>query len=604
MNNAYSIKFSLFSLLFLPSLLVSANQDFDEAYLESLPEDIREQVMKEAQSKKSEDKPVYRRPSSMIDKPNNSTNSNNPNNTNNSTNSIISDESKDYSVKRFGSDFFSKMQSSFMPINEPNMDGSYILDFGDILGVQLVGQESYEDKFSIYRDGSINIPDIGKIFVAGLSLNSASELIQLKVKESFIGTDAFVSLLNIRDIQILVSGNVFSPGFYTLNGNSNIFQAIYFAGGVNDSGTFRAIKHIRNGKVIHTFDLYDVFINGVLTMEGSLKSGDSILIPPAEKIVNIIGGVKRPLLYELVKGETVADLISFANGFSNDAKKNKIVLESYINGRLSRTDINEDNLNILQPSFGDALFIEKFNYKKVTLEGAVSMPGEYLIKNGTTLSEVIVRAGGYIESAYQFGGYLENKKTMVINREANSRLYNRFLDNMSASSLEDSAGLGILLDQIKNAPVSGRVIAEFDLDVIEFNPGLDTILEEDDRLMVPYLTQQVYVYGEVNNEGTVRYEPNKSIDFYISTVGGFDNFADKKNIFILHPNGKTEVLTSKSRQSILSNSNNNDLIFPGSIIFVPRTTAIQNKTQIASIWAPIISSFALTATSLSVLSSK
>ena len=68
-----------------------------------------------------------------------------------------------------------------MPINEPNFDGSYILDFGDVLEIQIIGQRtdlSRPKKIPISRDGSINIPDVGKIFVSGLSLESANTLIK------------------------------------------------------------------------------------------------------------------------------------------------------------------------------------------------------------------------------------------------------------------------------------------------------------------------------------------------------------------------------------------------------------------------------------------
>ena len=105
--------------------------------------------------------------------------------------------------KRFGNSIFNLMQSSFMPINEPNFDGSYILDFGDVLEVQTVGQNidlARPKQIPIKRDGSINVPDIGKIFVAGLSLESASSLIKNKINLAFIGTEAFISLVNVLSL--------------------------------------------------------------------------------------------------------------------------------------------------------------------------------------------------------------------------------------------------------------------------------------------------------------------------------------------------------------------------------------------------------------------
>ena len=78
----------------------------------------------------------------------------------------------------FGSDFFNTFQTSFMPTNEPNPDSSYTLDTGDVLKIQLIGQQDSIENFSISGDGSINVPDIGKIVLAGLNLSEAVLIIK------------------------------------------------------------------------------------------------------------------------------------------------------------------------------------------------------------------------------------------------------------------------------------------------------------------------------------------------------------------------------------------------------------------------------------------
>ena len=92
------------------------------------------------------------------------------------------------------------MQSTLMPINAPNLDPNYILGFGDVLQLQLVGQKSEIIEVSLLRDGSITLPNIGKVFLSGLSLQEATKIIKTKFEISFIGVDVFVTLLNIRDI--------------------------------------------------------------------------------------------------------------------------------------------------------------------------------------------------------------------------------------------------------------------------------------------------------------------------------------------------------------------------------------------------------------------
>jgi protein involved in polysaccharide export with SLBB domain len=80
----------------------------------------------------------------------------------------------------------------------------------------LIGQKNSIDNLSIKRDGSINIPEIGKVFVSGLPLDDVNKLIKAKISAAYIGVEAFITLVNIRDIQVLVTGNAYNPGIYTL----------------------------------------------------------------------------------------------------------------------------------------------------------------------------------------------------------------------------------------------------------------------------------------------------------------------------------------------------------------------------------------------------
>ena len=229
----------IFLLAFLVLATTIYSQELDDGYLQSLPEDIRSDVLDKIAAKENLDKPVYRRASTFIDK----------------------DEDINATLL-FGSNFFDVMQTSFMPINEPNLDSSYILDFGDVLEIQLIGQKDMIESFSINRDGSINLPDIGKLNLSGLSLNDASNLIKAKVNSAYIGTEAYISLKNIRDINVLIVGNAYNPGIYTLNGNSNMLHAISMAGGINDIGSYRNINLLRSGKIIDTLDIYEVLVFG------------------------------------------------------------------------------------------------------------------------------------------------------------------------------------------------------------------------------------------------------------------------------------------------------------------------------------------------------
>ena len=568
--------------IFLSALLLASaglhSQELDEAYLASLPESVREDVLNSMAEKEIEDTPVYRRPSSMIKKPPSESN-------------------------RFGAQIFDMMQTSFMPINEPNFDSSYILDFGDSLEIQLIGQKNSTEKLSIKRDGSINIPEIGKISVAGLSLDVASSLIKSKISNAYIGIEAFVSLVNIRDIQVLITGYAYNPGIYTLNGNSNLLHALSMAGGIDEKGSYRQIELIRDDKVINIIDLYDIFIHGKSGFGQRLRSGDSILLKSSNKLITISGAVKRPGVYELMPNEKYSDLFAYADGFATSADISSLRIERLDNEEVEYIPIdNIKSLASLKPLQGDTLNVRAYDRKRVTISGAIKTPGTYIIAKGETLSSLINKAEGYNDDAYPFGAVLNNIKANNVNQGAVDKLYKAFVQKLitKGSPLFESDSLPYILEELKKSTVSGRVIAEFDLDVIKASPGLDTHLDDGDQIIIPTLTQQVYIFGEVNNTGATRYKPGISIKEYLMTAGGLLESADNSNIFVVHPNGEVDRLQSLGL-SFLNNRSNDISIYPGTVIYIPKKLNSRDPALVASIWAPIVSALALSITSLSVL---
>ncbi|MDA8673826.1 SLBB domain-containing protein [Gammaproteobacteria bacterium] len=569
--------------IFLSTLLLlsttSYSQELDEAYLASLPESVRADVLDGIADREVEDSPVYRRPSSMIKKP--------------------LDDSK-----RFGAKIFNMMQTSFMPINEPNFDSSYVLDFGDTLEIQLVGQQNSIDEFAIKRDGSINISEIGKLSVAGLTLESASSLIKNKISNAYIGIEAFVTLVNIRDIQVLITGNAYNPGIYTLNGNSNLLHALSMAGGINDKGSYRKIDLIRNDEVVSSIDLYDIFIHGKSGFGQRLRSGDSILIKPVNELIALTGAVKRPGVYELTSDEDYSHLFAYGNGFSASANTNTLRVERLNKEEVEFINISElKDLSSIKPVAGDRLNVRSYIRKSVTITGAVKTPGTYIVARDDTLSSLIEKAEGYIDDAYPFGGILNNKRAAEINAEAVDKLYSSYVQKLisKGDALFASESLPFILAELKKSTISGRVMAEFDLDVIRSKPQLDTNLNDGDIVIIPSKTQQIYIYGEINNPGTSRYIPGQSIQKYLESSGGVLDSADNKNIYVVHPNGELNRITSTSRLSFLDNRGEDILIYPGSVIYIPRKVNSRDPAVVASIWAPIVSALALSITSLSVL---
>ena len=602
----------LFSIIL--SLTISTfshAQDFDDEFLQSLPEGVKDDLIKRNSDKEELEENKYRRPSSYVSKKD----------TRKALNSLQKQldilqiellESEDGDIeKRFGSKIFSLMQTSLMPFNEPNFDGSYVLDFGDVLELQLVGQKKSSPLIMpVKRDGSINIPEIGKIFVSGLSLDNVVNTISKKVKSSFIGVESFTTLVSVRDIQVIIAGNVFNPGAYTLNGNSTLFHALAISGGPSDDGSFRQIELIRGDKIIETIDLYETFVNGTSSFSSRLRSGDLVFIRPIANLVSISGGVKRPGIYELRKDENLSNAILFANGTNNKADLSQIRLIRLENGSISNIRVNAlSDLENMLSSDSDKLVIKSFSYRSVEIEGAVNNPGIYLVNEGAGLYDLILIAGGYTDTAYPFGGVLENNQTKEINEKAGEKLYESFIDDLSRTSAFSSQQgtqqgemtfLGEIINEIKNTKPSGRVSAEFNLEKLKNDPSLDILLQDGDRVTIPEFLDHIYVFGEINTEGTIRYKEGADVNFYIDKKGGYNPYANKKNVYVLHPNGETSLVSIN--RNIFKNQRRNDLrLYPGSVIFIPREADKVPFSVAAQAYASILGNIGVSLASVSVL---
>ncbi len=566
-------------LAILSFMLISVSlhaQEFDQEFLDSLPDDIREDLESRNETRVEEANETYRPylyssklsqaeellslkdrlEKDLLDL---------ERRLDSGENLEISEE-----LKLYGADFFNTFQTSFMPINEPNPDSGYMLDVGDILQIQLVGQDDYIEDFLISSDGSINLPDIGKIIVAGLSLNDTSKLIKSKVNSAFIGTEAFINLSEIRDVNILVTGNAQNPGIYTLTGNSNILHAISAAGGISEFGSLREINLLRDNIIIESLDVYDLLIEGQYNLKKRLRSGDVVFIEARKNIVTIDGAINRPAKYEALDDQKLISIIEYANGINRNADLENISLERLVDGSLKTISVpNDSYFSAINVQDGDSINIREYPYRQAKISGAVLKPGSYTMAAGETIGDLIERAGGYTENAYQFGAIYLNEDAKKVNELSKDILYQEFLDNIIAASQQnigaDLTPIVVLTEELNNTDSNGRVVINLLND-----SSIDLYkIKEGDELFVPERNNVVYVYGEISSEGAVMYSDNQDVEYFVERSGGYKKFADNESIYILHPNGESQLYRSK--RNIFESSPKNEIrIYPGSIIFVPR----------------------------------
>ena len=568
-------KFHFFILLTFSFLTVS--QEISQAYLDSLPEEIRDDVMSRIDEKNSLEKEVYR----SID----------------SSSDVEKEDSED---KIFGADFFDTMQSSFMPINVPNVDDSYTLDFGDVLKIQLIGQNDSIDSYQLARDGSINMPDIGKIFLSGLSLKNASEMIVAKIKQTYIGVEAYISLENIRDVSILVSGNAYNPGIYTLNGSSNMLHALHAAGGISEYGSYRNVQLIRDNNIIETIDIYDILLKGELGSSTRLRSGDMIFVDQRANVVQLEGAFKRPTFYELTDNENLSNVISFANGLTIDADLSNIFLYRLLDGEVRDISItNISQFETIKSRDLDRLFIRKHSFRNVKISGAVLRPGSYKMVEGENIFDLIERAGGYTLNAFPEGAIYLNEEAKDINKSASEKLYNNFIDGLlniiqQSGGETDITSLVTIASDLKETEPIGRIIIDLK------DSSTLNLLRDKDEIFIPEKNNNIFIFGEVFNEGSLIYNAGASLDFYLNEASGLKDTADNSAIFILYPNGRTKQFSRK--RNLFASQSQVINIEPGSVIYVPREIDNTLSSRLtAQAYATILGNIGVTLASISAI---
>ena len=592
------------SLLFAqaPGLSENLNEDF----LKSLPDEVRTDFLREMSDKNEVKDEVYNAPETSIN-----TLETNVENLKFQLYLIeqkIREESgsSDLDLKRFGPGFFNTYQSTFMPINEPNFASDYIVDAGDSLRLQFTGSKKESLSAIIQKDGSINIPEAGKMTIAGLSLLEASESIQAYIDENFIGLKSHVTLTNMRNISVLVIGNATKPGVYTFNGGSNVLSVLHATGGINNRGSFRSILIKRNNKVIDNIDLYDVLINGNLRFKHGLRSGDAVVVSSKGGEVSVSGGIANPGIYEIKGDQSLQEILSYAGGLV-PGSSNLVLVDRKVGVDKKIFAIAREDLGSFALRNGDEIKVGSFSpisnpIHQITISGEVVHPGTYTIADGETLSSALKRAGGYTDNAFEFGGILKRESAKKIEDKINKRIYQDLIKFIATSgNAKDISGgstLPLVLGEFRNVKPVGRVTAEFNLSKLTKRPSLDTTLHHGDTIHIPPFAQEIYVLGEVLTPGARMYDPEENAKGYIEKSGGLGLFGDKERVVIISPNGDSHLYSG----GIFSFGKSNIDIIPGTVIYIPREIGKLDGLTYASAIAPLFSSLALSLASLNSIS--
>lgn len=294
----------------------------------------------------------------------------------------------DLSETVFGREIFTNKNLSFEPdLNIPTPK-DYILSAGDELLINVWGDSELNLKLKVAPEGTILVPNLGPVAVSGLTVEAAEarlrqELGRIMSTLSGAGegnTFVSVSLSQIRSIKVNIVGEVVVPGTYTLPSFATLFNALYAAGGVNDIGTLRNIKVYRNSKEVASLDVYNYLLQGKYTTNIRLQENDMVIVGPYDQLVVVRGKVKRNRIFEMKKGETLAQLLEMAGGFTGDAYTDDVRVKRKSGSRYQIATVKDEQFSSFLMQDGDSLQVDSvipFYENRLKITGAVWRPGEY-----------------------------------------------------------------------------------------------------------------------------------------------------------------------------------------------------------------------------------
>tara|TARA_B100001250_G_scaffold231277_1_gene198505 strand:+ start:2045 stop:3850 length:1806 start_codon:yes stop_codon:yes gene_type:complete len=594
-------KFLLISLLFFPLFVSAAGPtvltDEQEALLLTLPPDQRDSVKSkigQVEEGKDEVEEIFEERRLLIERP-----------------ELKDLESQKGYCKKciYGYNLFRFSPTTFAPSNKIPASSSYVLGPGDILNLNYYGNDKINKKVSVSRDGSIDLPLLGPVVLSGLTFSEAKDFLKNKVSSDLIGTQISITLDSLRSISVYILGEAYKPGSYTVSALSTITNVLFATGGVNENGSLRNIELRRNGKLIKTFDFYDLLLKADTSSDARIEDGDVIFIPFIANRVSLNGSFKRPGTYEFKPGETVRDVIELAGGYSSYIDLNPRLYLGTLN---TNTKIKENllidiaKIDSIQIKNNDSLNVSSLsgiNQETFKIEGEVKYPGVYAIQKNDTLLDIIDRAGGYTERAYSRGAIFTRLDVAKSQKQAFLKSADRLEETIANALVGDSVQLdefsltaiSKIIDKLRKVEPIGRQVVDVNYLRLKTDPLLAFEVFDGDTLTIPRRQSSVHIVGEVTNPVTLMYDPELSIKGYISRAGGLTPAADSSRTLVITPDGITKVY----RNSVFGRGDN---ILPGSTVVVSRSTRPFDAISITKIITPILADLATSAAAIAAIS--
>jgi protein involved in polysaccharide export with SLBB domain len=499
-------------------------------------------------------------------------------------------------LPRFGESLILEGGRGFATPPTTTVPPDYKLNAGDQLIIGVTGSVETQLRLVINSEGKIFIPQVGQVEVAGLRYGDLQAAIARRIGEQYKDAHVSVVIGQLHGITVYVTGFAVSPGSYTISSLSTLVDGVLAAGGPSAGGSFRFIELRRNGQLVTTLDLYDLLIKGDKSHDTLLQNQDVINIKPVGPQLAITGSVNNQAIYEARPGDTIADVLTYAGGLDSLADRSRLVIASLADlDRAGSQQITFTQAQSFLAQGGDVVRvlslagIERPLERQAILasiDGEVDHPGRYYLPPGSTLGDLLARAGGYTGGAFVYGTDL-NRQSVQRQQQAS---FDRVIDDLQLQAavapltalnrgtpeqgVARQQAMSTVIEQLRSRKPDGRLVLDTPYGSNELPANLR--LEDNDTVHIPPVPTTVGVFGAVFETGSFIYRPGETVKDFLRQAGGPQRYADRKEIFVVHANGA--VASSREVKKLQDQP-----ALQGDVIFVPVKSSIDTLERIREI---------------------
>jgi protein involved in polysaccharide export with SLBB domain len=477
----------------------------------------------------------------------------------------------------------------------------YVLGPGDNVMVILWGDSKLQTSITIDRDGRYFAADIDKwLYLSGKTVEEAEQYLRHEFQEAYATlkgpkptTFMDVSLGTLKSLTVQIVGEVASPGVYTVPPFSTVGTSLLSAGGITITGSLRDVRVLRDSEIVNSIDYYKLFLEGQSNTDFRILNGDVIFVPVRISTVEISGEVSRPGIYELLPGEYIDQLISYAGGLKPTSGLTVELKRIIERGERESDDdavtvsyLDVKSLNPHEVMDGDNIWIRNIMEvsRQVYISGQVKRPGVYAYTDSLRLLDLLKMAGGVEDEDFLKS---VNLGQLDITRRDIDSDYSEIITLKLAEVISGSTHDNILLnnhDQVtvypnqryfpaKTVTLSGEVLLPgvypiqkdfetigsiiarsggftpraFENGIILMREGVRLVIEgmentvaDGDIITIPEMTDVVEVRGSVYNPGLINFSIGRSVSQYIRLAGGITPDANKNDLIVIYANGSVK----------------------------------------------------------------